>query len=225
MKVIGYHISDKSIVDSEGSEFIASGQCFEWLLQPRPDSIRMLYHIEYNVANLLKMARIGKEAGRELLYTTSLITRPYALHYVPGKLFSVKRKSAFAYFSNAGQYINMPNEWLFRDARELALKAQEIGYKALEALRELGVDATSLTNPYMAYEKAPATFKLAEMLEQETDEIKRNVMRKIALGMIEIEMGQAKHNGLISLSVAIKENRWVDLGKINERRKNAGLYT
>lgn len=220
MKVIGYHISENGIISSDNEEFKASDECFEWLLKPKPDAIRMLYHIEYNVANLLRMARIGKEAGRELLYTTSLIVRPYTLRYVPGKLFSIKRKGAFAYFSNAGQYSSFPSEWLTRDARELALKAQEVGYKALDALRELGIEATSLTNPYRAYEKSPAAVKLAQMMEEETDEIKRNVMRKIALGIIEIEMEQAKQNGLkpVTLDVAIKENRWGDLGKLNERK-------
>ena len=224
MRVVGYHVDGKVVVNTDGEVFRDGEECFEGLLQPKEDSIRMFYHLEYSVANLLKMAHIEKEAGKELLNTTILNIRPYKLRYVPGKLFSIKRAGAFSYFSNAGQYISFPNEWLLRDAKELAGKAQEVGYRALEVLKELGVDATSLINPYRAYEKEPVPVDLSNLVAEESDEVKRNVMRKVALGILERDLKVDVGNGPmpITLDVAIKENRWGDLGKLNERRSNDG---
>jgi hypothetical protein len=221
MRVTGYHISNNTIVSTDNEIFSDGEACFESLLQPKEDTIRMLYHLEYSVASLLRMARISRTAGQELLYTTSLTTRPYRLRYIQGKFFSIKRTGAFAYFSNSGQYANFPNEWLLKDASELAGKAQEVGYRVLDVLKELGIDATSLTNPYRAYERTPVPVELARLMEEETDKVKQNVMRGIAIGLLERDLKADRNDGHplpITLDVAIKENRWDDLGKLNGRR-------
>ena len=109
MKVLGYCIVNKSIVDSDSK--VCSGSSYlEFLLQHKPDTIRMLYHLDHNVDELLAMLNLSYNEVGSLIKSTMLHTGPYHLRYIPSKLFSIKRSGAFAYVADAHRYAQYPDE-------------------------------------------------------------------------------------------------------------------
>lgn len=223
MRIIGYHISESITVNTEDGPL--DGELpIEYLLKPKEDSIRLFFHLGYSIANLLRMLRITEEEGRELLYTTFLHTSSYRLRYVPHKFFSIKRAGAFAYFSDASQYRQLPNAWLLKGSSELASMARAIGSEVYEVLKELGIEATSLINPVRAYEKTPQTLLPLEQIDrlykekEEASEVKRNVIQSIIYGIVEKDFDIVDkiedRPSPITLDIAIRKNKWRKLGKL-----------
>jgi len=154
MKVLGYSITDGMIADSDG-EICSSGSSYlEFLLQPKSDTMRILYHLDYNVQSLLVSLNLDKEEVGLLSSSTKLKVDSYHLRYVVGKLFSVKRLRAFSYFADAHHYVNFPDQDLQLDPVTLASRAKEVGDQVYGVLAELKISASSLINPIRAYEKS-----------------------------------------------------------------------
>lgn len=220
MRVVGYHIGEGMIASTDNG--VVPSPPLEYLLLPKKDSIRILLHLDYSMANLLRFIGVSKKEGEELLLTTNLRISPYKIRYIPGKLFSIKRARAFSYFSDASQYTQLDNTLLSNSPQELADKAKEIGEEVCKVLSDLGFQATSLVNPIKAYEKTPPkTLPLQQInwlyKEMETSGmVKKNVIHKLIQGLVEGEEKKLKGGGLepITLSTAIKKNRWSQLGKL-----------
>lgn len=155
MRICGYHISQTLIVNSD-TEATTISPYLEFLLQPKEDTIRVLYHIGYNVANLLKLIGITEQEGKVLLQTTKLHIPPYTLQYIPNKFFSIKKVGGgFTYYSDISQYVKFHNiDLITKEPIELANRARDIGQQIYNPLKELGIEPTSLTSPIRAYEKA-----------------------------------------------------------------------
>jgi len=223
VRIVGYHISEDTIADTDGGA--PDGLTFlEYLLKPKKDAIRIFFHLEYGIANLLRMARITEGAGRELLLTTNLHIPPYRLRYIPYKLFSIKRSGAFSYFSNASQYISFSNSMLSQSPTELAQRAKEVGEKIYETLNSLGLEATSLINPIRAYEKKDSLLLPIEQInwlykekEVTDDTIKKQVIQRIICGIAEKDLDTSNGSDkvtLVTLSTAIRKNKWNKLGRL-----------
>jgi len=178
MQILGYHIVDGLIVDSEGDE--CKGMSYlEFLLQPKPDTIRMMYDLDYNVTNLLEMLHLSAGEKMALIAETKVYTPPYHLRWVQGKLFSIKRPKAFAYYADASRYVRYPAEDLALEGSVLANRAKEVGEQVYSVLSGLGLSPTSLVNPARAYEKGQLKWLYAQKREADGDPIKAGIIEEI----------------------------------------------
>ncbi len=151
MKILGYHIANGAIVNSN-NEVVTNSPYLEFLLTPKEDTIRVVFNLDYSIANLLKMIEIEEIEGHELNNETYLTIHPYKLRYIPHKFFSAKRIEHFVYYSDTQQYAKNNSELLNKDPLELAQLAKEIGEKVYVSLVELGLYPKSITSPIRPYE-------------------------------------------------------------------------
>ena len=154
MRIIGYHISNGIIANSDG-EIVTEPSFLDFLLEPKPDSIKIFYHIGYNIANLLKMIDFTKEKAKKLHDTEKLYMAPYMLKYAPNKFFSLSKGSYWAFFCNANQYslAQLDNSDTPISCLAKANKAKEAGKQVYDTLTSVGLHPTTLTSPVRVYEK------------------------------------------------------------------------
>jgi len=169
MRIIGYHISDGLIVNSDG-EFCKLPPWLNFLAANKGDSIKTLYHLDYSVACLLKMIGLPIELCKELLETSDLrfdvvdgqFTRlepddknpvGFVVQYIPRKWFSIKDCSTrqWAGFSDMLQYHNKALDG--QPPEKYAEIAEITGQQVYDALVKLGLHPKSLSSPISAYSK------------------------------------------------------------------------
>jgi hypothetical protein len=153
MKILGYHIGQGIIVNSDG-ETQDSGSYLKYLTIPRKDTLRVLFSLDLSIEHLLKMLNCGADKERQLLDTTRLILESYNLRYIPNKFLSVKKNGLFAYYSDMGQYVSPSAEDITIPPQELANRAKVIGEHVYFVLSTLGCNPTSLNNPVKAYNES-----------------------------------------------------------------------
>ena len=90
MRIIGYHASNGIIANSDGA-IVTKPPFLDFLLEPKPDSIKVFYHIGYNVANLLAMIGVTEQEARKLYDTEQLYLTPYKLKYAPNKFLGLSK--------------------------------------------------------------------------------------------------------------------------------------
>ena len=229
VRVVGYSISEKGTINTDGES--PEDSLLEFLLVPKKDAIRLFYHLEFNVAGLLRQLRISRQEGMELLYTTKLHFYPYKLRYIPGKLFSAKREGAFSYFGDANQYVHYPSRDLLEEPAVLAGRAGEVGGRVCEVLEEMGIEPTSLVNPARSYEKEenplPTLEKVVQLYldwkEKGKSELRGVVVQRIIHGITEV-VPEVATDGVVpvSLDVAIRKRQWGKLGKLLEEEGENG---
>jgi hypothetical protein len=146
MKILGYHISGNTIVNSDGET--ATRNYLSFLTSKEPFTIRLFYDMDSCVFNLMRLLNWGNGQAKTLLETTRLYVVPYHFRYIPGKLFSIKKHKTFAYYGNAGKYL-YTIEW--EDTKTSAEIAQATGEIIYQTLAELGVNAINILNPYKQY--------------------------------------------------------------------------
>lgn len=179
MKILGYHISGKTIVNSDG-EVCGIRSPLEFLLEPKLDTIRMLYDLNHCICNLTSILDIDYS---KLSVATKSDRLPYHLRFIPNKLFSIKKPDAFSYYADASQYIRYPNEDLLLPPLILATRAKEIGDRVYKVLTELGLEVTSLTSPTRAYEKTQLKWLCNERKKAMGDEVKVSIIDGIGSGI------------------------------------------
>lgn len=182
MQILGYHIGQNTIVDSTG-EVCGKQSYLEFLLQPKPNTIRMLYCLDHNVSNLLEMLNLNQWEIKALIQDTKLFMPPYHLRFVKSKLFSVKRARAFAYYADASQYVKYTDGDLALEPLVLARRAQEVGEKVYKILGELGIGTTSLVSPARAYEKEQLKWLYSKRAEANGDPVKSGIIDGIGEGI------------------------------------------
>lgn len=144
----GFHIADGLIMTSTG----AAGRNVQFLVDEAAD-LNCFYHLNYNVACLLKMMGITQEQAGKLIkgfYTMG----GYKMRYLPGKFFSIEACGKYAQFCDTYQY---HADELWRQSpddnhRDLAKRAKEIGDEVLGALQSIGLTPLTLTSPIRAYQ-------------------------------------------------------------------------
>jgi hypothetical protein len=183
MKILGYSISDGKIVTSDG-EVCSSGQSYlEFLLQSKPDTIRMMYDLNNDVVSLTITIGLTDKEILDLMHLTKLYFPPYHLRFVPSKLFSIKRPKAFSYFTDASQYVKYTFEGLPQEPLVIATRAKEIGEAVYNTLTELGINPTSLISPAKAYIRSQVELLYNKMRESDGNLIKRDIISGIGLNI------------------------------------------
>ena len=158
MRITGYHISNGTIANSDG-EVQRESPYLDFLLEDKPDTIKVLYHMSYNVAQLLKMTNFTEEEGKKLQSYDKVNIPPYLVRHAAGKFLSLKkgfyRHSPFAIFSDANQYkaTELAGDGSVDDCLAKARVAQEIGQEVYDALCSIGLSPITLTSPIRAYER------------------------------------------------------------------------
>lgn len=180
MNVVGYHITDEGlVVDSYGRVPFGTTPV-EFLLRPQPDTIRMIYDLGYSIGGVVTL--FGKTTDDLGDGAAKLTKLPYHLKYIPKKFFSIKRVGAFVYFADSSQYVGYPESDLSLGPLVLATRAKEVGERVYQILKELGIDATSLTSPVRAYEKTQLSWLYNEK-KKASDTVKSSIIDGIGLGI------------------------------------------
>jgi len=159
--MIGIHIGNWGIATSSARDNIKnSAPYLDWLINKvqtaGANSTAVMYHLDADVAALLKLIDLTEDEARQLLERHKLRIPPYSLTYYPSKFFGVDRgfgvMHPYANFYNAGQYL-VPHFEPDEDAETATAKAREaaeIGSQVVSALHKLGLDADRLTSPVRA---------------------------------------------------------------------------
>jgi intein/homing endonuclease len=153
LKIIGYHIAPNIIANSD-AETIQSSPWLDFLFADKGECIKVLYHMDYSIACLLKMIHLPKKACKELAETTDLEYKGYTFQYMPKKWFAIKDKSTrqWAGFSDMSQYTDCALDMEYSTVT-CAISAKETGEKVYQSLHKLGLHPKSLTSPISAFNK------------------------------------------------------------------------
>jgi len=158
MRIIGYHTNEKIIVNSDG-EVCSQPPYLDFLLEEKPDSIKVFYHMGYNLACVFKNIQLTEGEAKWLQENATLQIPPYFLKHRAGKFLSIKKGkyfgSPFANFSDMSQYkmTQFKEGETTEECLAKAKEASETGAQVYEALESLGLRPTALTSPIKAYEK------------------------------------------------------------------------
>lgn len=154
MRIVGYHVSNKIAANSDG-EVVTSPPYLDFLLEPKPDTIKVFYHIGYNIANLLKAIDITKEEAQKLHDAEQLFLSPYKLKHAAGRFFGVSKGAYFSTFCDMNQYTpaNLQVDDTVESCLAKARTAKETGEQVYTTLSSLSLHPTTLTSPVRAFEK------------------------------------------------------------------------
>jgi hypothetical protein len=189
MKILGYHIGQGIIVNSDG-ETQNLGSYLKYLTIPRKDTLRVLFSLDLSIGHLLKMLNCGTDKENQLLNTTRLTLESYDIRYIPNKFLSIKKNSSFAYYSDMGQYVSPSAEDIVTPSQVLANRAKVIGEHVYFILSALGCNPTSLNNPVKAYDESilnnkdiPVKSQIMSLLEEKRiiNELSSSIIDKIML--------------------------------------------
>ena len=154
MRVIGYHILNGFVINSDGES--ATENLLDFLIEYKPDTIKVFYNLDYAVANLFKWLNIDDKSLRKLINTQELYIPPYKFGYMSKKYFNVQygggKGKGFANFSDMYQF-HRNSDMTDLEPHEYAKTAQDIGQQVYEALHKLELNPTSLTSPVRCWEK------------------------------------------------------------------------
>ncbi len=163
MDIVGFHVKNTTIANSEG-EVISSPPYLKWLLGHPQKTIQTLYDMESCIGYLLDILGIKNHVKDELFSTTKLVIQPYKYRYIPNKFFSIKRNNHhLSYFCNMRQYF-LDFDPKLLDARNgesdreyclrMANEAKRVGIELYKALSDLGIKPVSLTSLTRINDKA-----------------------------------------------------------------------
>ena len=154
MQIVGYHIINGMAVNSLGEAVTIDP--LDFLLERKPDSIKVFYHLDYSVANLFRWIGIEKKDILKLLNSNDLYIAPYKFSYMQKKYFNLQygggRGSTFANFNDMYQF-HRNSDMTELEPVDYARKAEEIGQKVYEALVKINLSPKSLTSPVRCWEK------------------------------------------------------------------------
>jgi len=153
MRIVGYHISGKVAANSDGEQ-TTRPPYLDFLLQEKPDTIKIFHHLEYAVANLARLVDLTEEECKTLWQKRQLGIPPYVLKHAPNRFLSIKKGGYFSVFADAGQYrkaVLSENESVDECVAK-AKEAQKTGEDVYQALRSMGLNPTSIVSPIKAYD-------------------------------------------------------------------------
>ena len=155
MRVIGYHITKDLAANSDGE--IAISDPLGFITTDKPNSIKVFYHLDYSVANLMSWLGTEKHELSKLIRTQDLYIAPWRFSYMAKKYFNLKygggRDAPFANFSDMYQF-HRNSDLTMCTPIEYARMGQEIGQKVYDTLCGLDIAPVSLTSPVRCWEKA-----------------------------------------------------------------------
>lgn len=160
MRIIGYHISSSGIIANSDGEYTSEPPYFDWLLAPKPDAIKIMYHMTQNVASLAKITKMTQEEVQKLnSRNNKAYLPPYKISYIPNRYFAAHKGfyygAPFGFWADAHQYKNTEasEDGSVEDCIRKAKEAQAIGEEVYDALCSIGLHPTTLTSPIKVFEK------------------------------------------------------------------------
>jgi hypothetical protein len=154
MRVIGYHIIHNRIYNSDGES--SDKDPLSFLLAYKPDTIRVLYHLDYCIANLFRWLQVSEPDLQKLVRNNDLYLAPYKFSYMDKKYFNLQhgsgKGSPFANFNDMYQF-HRNSDLTVHEPEDYAMLAQEVGDHVYNALCRLDLHPKSLTSPVRCWEK------------------------------------------------------------------------
>lgn len=154
MRVIGYHIIHNRIYNSDGES--SDKDPLSFLLAYKPDTIRVLYHLDYCIANLFRWLQVSEPDLQKLVRNNDLYLAPYKFSYMPKKYFNVQHGSGkaapFANFNDMYQFHRNSDLTVFTP-QQYTNEAARIGTEVYHALTDIKLNPKSLTSPIRTWEK------------------------------------------------------------------------
>lgn len=150
MRIIAYGTSirdDKVLLEESTGEFILDNdvyKLFSFLLEPYEDTLKVCWDLDNTVSVFLRL--LGRTACRALQRAKKWREPPWAIFYIPDKVFSVSYGRNKANLYGLEQYFPELDE---PDLQEV----QGLGMKLLGELKKMGLTPTKLTSPVAIYEK------------------------------------------------------------------------
>lgn len=158
MRVVGYHVTNTGIIANSDKEVTKEPPYFDWLLRTKPDTLKVLYYMTQDVANLCKTVNMSKEELQRLSSKgNKAYLPPYKIDYIPNRYFALHKGyywgAPFGFFADAHQFKNTEasEARTVDECIEKAKEAQEIGEDVLSALTSLGLRPKSLTSPIKTF--------------------------------------------------------------------------
>ena len=159
MRIVGYHISSTGIIANSDGEWTNKPPYLDWLLMPKPETLKVLYYMTQNIAALAKITKMSKEEVQKLnSKNNKAYLPPYKIDYIPNKYFALHKGyywgAPFAFFGDAHQYKNTEaaEDSGIIECISKAKVAQEIGEEVFRTLQSIGLKPKSLTSPIKTFE-------------------------------------------------------------------------
>jgi hypothetical protein len=157
MKILGYAISEDIVINSD-NEYQQGKSILRFMLQRKPDTIRVVSNITYSIMGISEIIGLGKRV-HELIETTFLKYPPYNFRFIPEKFFSVKKSNYifnhcygyFSYYNDLSKYSSISENG--HTPLKLAELAQQNGQEIYDTLMSLGINPINLLNPDRQYIK------------------------------------------------------------------------
>jgi len=162
MKIIGYHIWNGIIANSNG-DFTDKPPYIDFLLKEQDnDVIRIFYYLTQNISALAKMTNMNEKELKDLQGSANskITIPPYKIRYVKDRFLNLQkgfyRTAPYAYFYDAHQYkdVQAEDDKTVEDCIKKAKIAQEIGQEVYDTFNKLGIHVTRLISPVRAFEEA-----------------------------------------------------------------------
>lgn len=162
MRIIGYHIWNGIIANSNG-EYTTEAPFIDWLLKEQGnDVIRIFYYLAQDMSAFCKMCNFNEEQLVDLHKSSQkkIDIPPYKIRYVKDRFLNLQkgfyRTAPYAYFYDAHQYKNVEAEDdnTIEKIIEKAKIAKQIGQDVYDTFNKLGIHTSRLISPIRAYEDA-----------------------------------------------------------------------
>jgi hypothetical protein len=195
MKILGYHIQDNIIINSDG-EYRNKSPYISFLMDKKPDTIRIFGNLYQSVLDLSRLLNWGDNLLKELLATSKIKFTPYKIAYKQDSFLSIKRsnylskmKSKLTYYGDLSKYIILDADTPLKNA----IYVKDCGQQVYDMLVELGMNPINLVNPFKQYVKNKILIEdyhslewHLEKMEQEynkASDVKKLVINQIMEGL------------------------------------------
>ncbi len=158
MRIVGYYVSNNCVANSDG-EYTTTPPYLDFILAKKPDSIKIMYNLGYNVANLIRLARLNVTQLKELYTNHRIYATPYKIKYIHGKFLELGKGfysgAPFGFYYDARQYKDLPliDGLTTEECIEAAKKAKEVGELVYNSMTSLKLNTRTLTSPVRVFEQ------------------------------------------------------------------------
>ena len=92
MRVLGYHVGTNMIANSDG-DVCAKASFIDFLLQVKPNTIKVFYYMGQDVANLVKLSNFNQKEVELLVSSNSAKVNlpPYKMRYVKDRFLNLQK--------------------------------------------------------------------------------------------------------------------------------------
>ncbi len=153
MKILGFHVSDETLVNSDGES--TKSNYLDFLLKycDSDNVIRVAYNLDLLVARLCYLLGIQEWQLKKFWNSGSLYTQGWSLFFVPHRYLGFKYGKHWGESNMSDTFQYDPTLSFDVDPLDAAKKAQEIGEQVYGALRRLELNPKTLSSPVSCFQK------------------------------------------------------------------------